>query len=99
MYPAILFRYKGSFAALSPNAYETLLWAVMSNDPTLFMRGDQGEAAWQALMPVFKAWGEASPRNFPNYAAGTWGPAAADLLMERDGRHWPLPVSLADRKA
>jgi glucose-6-phosphate 1-dehydrogenase len=93
------FNYKGSFAALSPNAYETLLWAVMSNDPTLFMRGDQVEAAWQALMPVFKAWAEASPRNFPNYAAGTWGPAAADSLIKRDGRHWPLPISLVDQKA
>ena len=90
------FNYKGSFAGLSPNAYETLLWAVMNDDPTLFMRSDQVEAAWQALMPVFKAWTEARPSNFPNYPAGTWGPAAADLLMERDGRHWPLPASLAD---
>jgi glucose-6-phosphate 1-dehydrogenase len=71
----------------------------MNNDPTLFMRADQVEAAWQALMSVFKAWAEASPRNFPNYAAGTWGRAAADSLMKRDGRHWPSPISLVDQKA
>jgi len=88
------FNYKESFTAPSPNAYETLLWAVMNNDPTLFMRSDQVEAAWQVLVPVFKAWSNERPRNFPNYAAGTWGPKAADLLMKRDGRDWPLPVSL-----
>ena len=28
------------------------------------------------------------PRNFPNYASGTWGPKEADELLERDGRRW-----------
>jgi glucose-6-phosphate 1-dehydrogenase len=93
------FNYKASFAGLSPNAYETLLWAVMNNDPTLFMRADQVEAAWRALMPVFTSWAGSRPRNFPNYAAGTWGPAAADALTKRDGRRWPEPLSLADPKA
>jgi glucose-6-phosphate 1-dehydrogenase len=90
------FNYKGTFATPSPNAYETLLWAVMNNDPTLFMRADQVEAAWRVLMPVFKAWAGTRPRQFPNYAAGTWGPAAADTLMTRDGREWPLPISLGN---
>jgi glucose-6-phosphate 1-dehydrogenase len=92
------FNYKGSFAVPSPDAYETLLWDVMTRDPTLFMRADQVEAAWQFLMPVLKAWAETSPRNFPNYAAGTWGPAAADLLITRDGHSWPLPTALADQE-
>ena len=92
------FNYEESFAAPSPDAYETLLWDVMNNDPTLFMREDQVEAAWQVLMPVLEVWAETSPRNFPNYAAGTWGPAAADLLLTRDGHNWPLPVSLADQE-
>jgi glucose-6-phosphate 1-dehydrogenase len=90
------FTYQDSFAVPSPDAYETLLWDVMNNDPTLFMRADQVEAAWQILMPVLEVWADLTPRNFPNYAAGTWGPAAADLLMTRDGRNWPLPISLAD---
>jgi len=90
------FSYKESFAVPSPGAYETLLWDVMNRDPMLFMRVDQIEAAWQVLMPVLRVWAGARPRNFPNYAAGTWGPAAADLLMTRDGRSWPLPTAAAD---
>ena len=43
------FRYSESFAIPSPEAYETLLWDVMNNDPTLFMRADQIEAAWRIL--------------------------------------------------
>jgi glucose-6-phosphate 1-dehydrogenase len=82
------FSYNESFAIRSPDAYETLLWDVMNNDPTLFMRADQIEAAWQLLMPVLEVWAEASPRNFPNYAAGTWGPKAANKLLARDGHAW-----------
>jgi glucose-6-phosphate 1-dehydrogenase len=68
----------------------------MIRDPTLFMRADQVEAAWQVLMPVLKEWATSRPRNFPNYAGGTWGPVAADLLIERDGHSWPLPTAAAD---
>ena len=82
------FSYNESFAIPSPDAYETLLWDVMNNDPTLFMRADQIEAAWQLLMPVLEAWAEAVPRSFPNYAAGTWGPKAADKLLAREGHTW-----------
>ncbi|HLZ34230.1 MAG TPA: glucose-6-phosphate dehydrogenase [Nitrospira sp.] len=82
------FRYGESFAVPSPDAYETLLWDVMNNDPTLFMREDQIEAAWRFLMPVLEVWANSRPRNFPNYAAGTWGPKAADELIGRDGHIW-----------
>jgi len=30
-------------------------------------------------------------RGFPNYAAGSWGPAEAEELLERDGRSWRRP--------
>jgi hypothetical protein len=49
-------------------------------------------------MPVLEVWAKTRPRNFPNYAAGTCGPTAADQLMTRDGRNWPLPISLADQE-
>ena len=82
------FTYRASFSVPLPNAYETLLWDVMSDDPTLFMRADQVEAAWQILMPVLKGWSSSRPPGFPNYAAGTWGPAAADELLARQGHAW-----------
>jgi len=82
------FDYQDSFATPSPDAYETLLWDVMNNDQTLFMRADQIEAAWRILTPVLEKWGDKSPHHFPNYAAGTWGPKAAEQLLARDGRQW-----------
>jgi glucose-6-phosphate 1-dehydrogenase len=82
------FSYQDSFAVPSPDAYETLLWDVMNNDQTLFMRADQVEAAWQILMPVLDVWGESTPRNIPTYAAGSWGPKAADQLLAREGHAW-----------
>jgi glucose-6-phosphate 1-dehydrogenase len=82
------FTYQDSFEVPSPDAYETLLWDVMGNDPTLFMRADQVEAAWRVVMPVLEAWAESSPRHFPNYAAGSCGPKAADELLAREGHAW-----------
>lgn len=82
------FSYQDSFAIPSADAYETLLWDVMNNDPTLFMRADQVEAAWHLLMPVLEVWAESNPRSFPNYAAGSWGPRAADALLAREGHAW-----------
>jgi glucose-6-phosphate 1-dehydrogenase len=87
------FNYQEAFAVRSPDAYETLLWDVMKNDATLFMRADQVEAAWQLLMPVLDVWAVAPPSDFPNYAAGTWGPEATQGLLAR-GHSWPLPTEL-----
>ncbi len=87
------FGYRESFAAPSPDAYETLLWDVMKRDATLFMRADQVEAAWQLLMPVLEAWGATQPSDFPNYAAGSWGPENTQGLLA-PGHRWPLPTEL-----
>jgi len=89
------FNYRDAFDTPSPEAYETLLWDIMKNDATLFMRADQVEAAWGLLMPVIEAWAEVPPGGFPNYAAGTWGPAEAQGLLAQ-GHSWPLPVELAE---
>jgi glucose-6-phosphate 1-dehydrogenase len=91
------FNYRETFAVPSPDAYETLLWDVMNNDATLFMRADQVEAAWRLLMPVLDAWKDGDPGGFPNYAAGTWGPEAAQNLLAQQGHSWPLPMDLAGR--
>ena len=87
------FNYQDAFAIRSPEAYETLLWDIMKNDATLFMRNDQIEAAWILLMPVLEAWAGGPPSEFPNYAAGAWGPENVQGLLGQ-GHSWPLPVEL-----
>jgi glucose-6-phosphate 1-dehydrogenase len=85
------FRYGSSFAVDSPDAYETLLLDAMVGDASLFTRDDEVERAWRILQPILDAWssGEGGPMHF--YGAGTWGPPAADELLERDGRTWRRP--------
>lgn len=77
-----------SCTIVTPEAYETLLLDVMEGDSTLFMRADQVEAAWEILMPIINAWEADTTTNFPNYAAGTPGPASKEALVNRDGREW-----------
>ncbi|HEX2194293.1 MAG TPA: glucose-6-phosphate dehydrogenase [Candidatus Limnocylindria bacterium] len=85
------FRYGSSFAVDSPDAYETLLLDAMIGDAALFTRGDEVERAWAIVDPIAEAWrsGQGGPIHF--YGAGTWGPPAADELLERDGRAWRRP--------
>ena len=85
------FRYGSSFAVDSPDAYETLLLDAMVGDASLFTRHDEVERAWEILDPILEAWesGQGGPLHF--YAAGTWGPPAADELLERDRRSWRKP--------
>jgi glucose-6-phosphate 1-dehydrogenase len=89
------FNYQDTFAIRSPDAYETLLWDIMKNDATLFMREDQIEAAWQLLMPILEVWAESPPSDFPNYASGTWGPETVQGLLA-EGHSWPLPTELQE---
>ncbi len=84
------FNYKESFKGPFPDAYETLLWDVMKNDATQFMRADQIEAAWEILMPVLEAWADKKSNDFPNYAPGSWGPKSASKLLAR-GHKWIQP--------
>jgi glucose-6-phosphate 1-dehydrogenase len=93
------FNYRESFATPSPEAYVTLLWDVINNDGTLFMRADQVEAAWRLLMPVLDTWKASPPNDFPNYASGTWGPDATQGLLVQQGHSWPAPVELGGREA
>lgn len=92
------FSYQEEFKRPSPEAYETLLWDIMQQDQTLFMRADQIEVAWRILMPVIEYWQNNTPTDFPNYAAGTWGPEEAEGLISMDGRYWLLPIKLEGGK-
>jgi glucose-6-phosphate 1-dehydrogenase len=68
--------------------YERLLLDVTHGDQTLFIRGDEAEHAWEVLTPVLEAWESVPPPDFPNYAAGTFGPETADKFLEKDQRRW-----------
>ena len=90
----MVFDYKGTYTTQAPEAYETLLLDTMLGDQTLFMRGDQVEAAWDLVMPILHSWQNRISQNFPNYSADSWGPEAAEALIARDGFHWfTLPLN------
>jgi len=74
----------------SPEAYETLLYEIMSGDQTLFTRWDGVEASWRYMEPVLRIV-KNRKKEFPNYAAGTFGPEEAERLIKRDGREWCMP--------
>jgi glucose-6-phosphate 1-dehydrogenase len=93
------FSYEESFRKPTPEAYETLLLDVLRGDATLFMRADQVEAAWSVVEPVLEGWARQAPADFPNYAAGSWGPQAADELLARDRRRWQMPAAAGGETA
>ncbi len=89
LYPVDMqFNYDESYTSGTPEAYETLLLDIMEGDSTLFMRTDQVEAAWKALMPVINSWEVDPSVNFPNYEAGMQGPEDAESLIAKGGHSW-----------
>lgn len=82
------FDYDEASGEHAPEAYETLLLDVMEGDATLFMRGDQVDAAWKVIMPILETWENRIPQDFPNYSPDAWGPDDADALIARDGHAW-----------
>jgi glucose-6-phosphate 1-dehydrogenase len=81
------FAYGSGFRTRSAEAYERLLHDAMAGDQTLFLREDAVERSWEIVAPVLDAAGDPHP-----YAAGTWGPAAADELIAP--RAWQLGWAL-----
>lgn len=79
--------YGDVFKAPLRDAYERLLLDALHGDALLFMREDEIDAAWRVVDPLLAYW-RTDPADFPNYAAGSWGPEAADELIARDGRKW-----------
>ncbi len=87
------FSYDAEFGAYTPEAYERLLLEAMVGDATLFIRRDEVETAWQIVDSIRAAWGDKPLTNREFYSAGTWGPVAADDLLDREGRVWHEPIS------
>ena len=70
-----------------PDAYERLLMEVIRGNPALFMRRDEVEFAWRWIDGIIDGW-ETSGQPVEEYVAGTWGPTASSLMLDRDGRSW-----------
>jgi glucose-6-phosphate 1-dehydrogenase len=88
---AMDFAYHDYFGPLAAVGYETLIYDCLIGDATLFQRADTVEAAWRAVQGLLDSWARDPANEFPNYAAGSAGPDAADRLLARDGRAW-LPI-------
>ena len=84
------FAYGHAFTEYAPEAYERLILDVLLGDPPLFPRHREIELSWKLLDQAENHWAE-NPESIAEYAPGTWGPAASDLMLARDGRAWRLP--------
>jgi glucose-6-phosphate 1-dehydrogenase len=86
------FSYEEGFGKSTRPAYATLLNDCVRGDATLFDSGENVEAAWSLVDPILDVWGATKSASVPQYAAGSWGPAESNALIERDGRHWHNPT-------
>lgn len=82
------FDYRDHFGEQVATGYERLLYDCMIGDATLFQRADMVDASWSIVEPVLDVWSALPARDFPNYAAGSWGPKESDELLARDSRAW-----------
>ncbi|MBV9402300.1 MAG: glucose-6-phosphate dehydrogenase [Candidatus Eremiobacteraeota bacterium] len=82
------FNYGTGFGIESAPAYERLIGDAIRGDATLFTRWDAVQRAWEIVMPVLDVWLNTKDSTFPNYAAGSQGPATSDNLLGVDGHAW-----------
>ncbi|MBX3291184.1 MAG: glucose-6-phosphate dehydrogenase [Acidobacteria bacterium] len=92
------FNYLDHFGEQAATGYERLLFDCMIGDSTLFQRADMVEASWSIVSPILDVWSAIPPRDFPNYAAGSWGPPEADELLSRNGRQWKNTPHVPDKQ-
>jgi glucose-6-phosphate 1-dehydrogenase len=85
------FSYDAEFGAYTPEAYERLLLEAIAGDATLFIRRDEVETAWRIVDSIRASWDGKPLTNREFYAAGTWGPVAADDLLAQSGHAWHEP--------
>ena len=85
------FSYDAEFGAYTPEAYERLLLEAIAGDATLFIRRDEVETAWKIADSIRAGWNGQPLTNREFYAAGTWGPIAADDMLAQLGHTWHIP--------
>ena len=79
--------FEETFGIRYPDAYERLLMEVLRGNPALFMSRDEVDAAWTWIDGIIAGW-EESRQKIETYVAGSWGPPASAMLLDRDGRAW-----------
>lgn len=84
------FHYSDLTNAYVPEAYERLILDCMKGDPTLYAMGDSVEAAWKFIDPIIRAWKNNPDIPVYGYPSGTWGPEAAEALIEGE-ESWRNP--------
>lgn len=70
-----------------PDAYERLFLDAIQGDQSLFVGREEVEQSWRWCDSLIHAW-NTQQLEVKNYHAGSWGPAKAELLIEKDGRSW-----------
>jgi glucose-6-phosphate 1-dehydrogenase len=88
------FSYDSEFGAYTPEAYERLLLEAIIGDATLFIRRDEVETAWEIVDSIRRGWEGKVLTNREFYAAGTWGPIAAEDLLAQAGHVWHEPLMI-----
>jgi glucose-6-phosphate 1-dehydrogenase len=84
----MVFSYRETFKTHLHRPYERVLLDIIHGNLTLFVSEDAIEAMWGIVDPIVERWEKVQPDNFPNYAAGTWGPPEAHRIVEEEGRTW-----------
>ena len=69
------------------DAYERLLMDVIDNKPSLFMRRDEVEEAWNYIDQLIESISEGG-LGLSKYNAGSWGPSSSDLLIAKHNSKW-----------
>jgi glucose-6-phosphate 1-dehydrogenase len=79
--------FEETFGIRYPDAYERLVIEVLRGNQALFMRRDEIEAAWRWSDGILEGWAQ-SKQSLETYVAGSWGPSAASMMLDRSGRAW-----------
>ena len=69
------------------DAYERLLMDVIDDKPSLFMRRDEVEEAWNYIDQLIASISEGG-LGLSKYNAGSWGPSSSDLLIAKHNSKW-----------
>jgi len=89
------FHYQRFFEDVTlPDAYERLLREAIDGDPSLFTRADSIETAWRLIDPLVSSWQDPQTDALEIYQPGSWGPEAADHLLEKEGNRWRMNCGL-----